>query len=94
MDTSVICHPQMVQRLSELAKENSIPYQTDVIKRGGTDAGAIHVSGSGVLTGGISIPCRYVHSPQEMVDLSDIENCAKLITAFAECTLNPLIRSL
>jgi endoglucanase len=92
MDTSVICHPQMVKKLSDLAINNKISYQTDVIKRGGTDAGAIHVSGAGVLTGGISIPCRYVHSPQEMTDISDIENCAKLITAFAECELNPLNR--
>ncbi|NCB42043.1 MAG: M42 family peptidase [Clostridia bacterium] len=87
MDTSVICHPQMVTKLSVLAQDHKIPFQTDVIRRGGTDAGPIHVSKAGVLTGGISIPCRYVHSPQEMVDLSDIESCAKLITAFAECEL-------
>ena len=92
MDTSVICHPQMVQKLSALASDNNIACQTDVIRRGGTDAGAIHVSGAGVLTGGISIPCRYVHSPQEMVDTDDIESCAKLITAFAECELEKLGR--
>lgn len=87
MDTSVICHPQMVKRLSELAITNNIPYQTDVIRRGGTDAGPIHVSRAGVVTGGISIPCRYVHSPQEMADKTDVESCARLIAAFAECEL-------
>jgi len=87
MDTSVICHPQLVTKLSTLAADQKIPFQTDVIRRGGTDAGPIHVSKAGVLTGGISIPCRYVHSPQEMVDISDIESCARLITAFAECKL-------
>lgn len=92
MDTSVICHPQMVQKLSALAAEKNIPCQTDVIKRGATDAGVIHTSGSGVLTGGISIPCRYVHTPQEMVDINDIESCAGLITAFAESKLEKLGR--
>ena len=87
MDTSVICHPEMVKKLTELSIKNNIPYQTDVIRRGGTDAGSIHVSRSGVVTGGISIPCRYVHSPQEMVDRKDIESCGKLIAAFAECEL-------
>lgn len=92
MDTSVVCHPEMVKKLTDLATEHSIPYQTDVIQRGGTDAGAIHVSGAGVITGGISVPCRYVHSPQEMTDVNDVENCARLITAFAECQLKPLRR--
>ena len=44
----------------------------DVIVSGGTDAGSIHVAREGVRTGGISIPCRYLHSPVEMVDLSDV----------------------
>lgn len=92
MDTSVICHPEMVKKLSQLAADKAIPYQTDVIGRGGTDAGPIHTSRSGVITGGISIPCRYVHSPQEMVGVSDIENCAALIAAFAQCELKPLNR--
>lgn len=87
MDTSVICHPQMVSKLESLAKERGIPAQMDVIKAGGTDAGSIHVSKMGVLTGGISIPCRYTHSPQEIVDRGDVEACARLVAAFAEASL-------
>ena len=87
MDTSVICHPQMVSKLAELAKERGIDAQMDVIKSGGTDAGSIHVNKMGVLTGGISIPCRYVHTPQEMVDRGDVEACARLVAAFAEASL-------
>ena len=87
MDSSVICHPEMVQKLSELARERAIPAQMDVIKSGGTDAGSIHTTRMGVLTGGISIPCRYVHSPVEMVDRGDVEACARLAAAFAEARL-------
>lgn len=87
MDRSVICHPQMVKLLREIAKEKHIPFQMDVIKQGGTDAGSIHTSGAGVVTGGISIPARYIHSPSEMVDTRDVEACAALLTAFLEKTL-------
>ena len=84
MDSSVICHPQVVKALEDLAGEREIPFQRDVITAGGTDAGSIHVSRAGVLTGGISIPCRYVHSPVEMIETDDLSAAARLIAAFAE----------
>lgn len=87
MDNSVICHPEMVQKLNLLAAENNIAHQNDVIRAGGTDAGAIHVSRSGVRTGGISIPCRYVHSPAEMVQISDVQACIDLTVSFAQSVL-------
>jgi len=87
MDASVICHPQVVEKLSQLAKDADIPYQRDIITAGGTDAGAIHVSRMGVLTGGISIPCRYIHTPIETVEKEDVEACIRLVCAFAEADL-------
>lgn len=87
MDSSVICHPQVVSRLKHLAAERGIPAQMDIIQAGGTDAGAIHTTRIGVLTGGISVPCRYIHTPQEMVDRGDVEACARLIAAFAEAQI-------
>ncbi len=87
MDSSVICHPQVVSRLKHLAAERGIPAQMDIIQAGGTDAGAIHTTRIGVLTGGISGPCRYIHTPQEMVDRGDVEACARLIAAFAEAQI-------
>lgn len=84
MDSSVICHPEMVEKLRRLAQEKEIPAQMDVLTKGGTDAGAIHQSRQGVLTGGISIPCRYSHTPTSVADLSDVEACIKLVTAFVE----------
>lgn len=83
MDGSVICHPGMVEKLTDLAQKRNIPFQSDVIRSGGTDAGAIHISRTGVYTGGISIPCRYIHRPTEMVQTSDVDACIKLMAAFA-----------
>ena len=88
MDSSVICAPQVVSRLEALAKEENIPAQRDILRAGGTDAGAIHITRTGVMTGGISVPCRYIHTPVEMADLSDAEHCVKLAAAFARSELN------
>lgn len=83
MDHSVICHPDMVKRLLALAEEHGIPTQRGVSRRGGTDAGPIQAARGGVCTGGISIPCRYIHTPTEMVDLGDVQACADLVLEFA-----------
>lgn len=88
MDSSVICHPYVVQTLEDLAQENEIAHQRDILRYGGTDAGAIHVSHGGVCTGGISVPCRYIHSPVETADIGDIEACGKLVAAFAQAKLD------
>ena len=87
MDSSVICHPQVVNHLMKLAEEKGIKAQRDVIRSGGTDVGAIHMTRGGVYAGGISIPCRYIHTPVEMVDKSDVKACAELVAAFAESKL-------
>ena len=90
MDSSVICHPAMVRMLDETAREADIPTQRDILRAGGTDAGAIHITGAGVLTGGISVPCRYVHTPVETASLEDCEACIRLTAAFARRALSPL----
>lgn len=87
MDRSVICPPALVDKLMALAAEKHIPAQRDVLQAGGTDAGPIQAARSGAYTGGISIPCRYIHTPGEMVDLGDVKACAGLAAAFAACKL-------
>ncbi len=77
-DNSILCHPYIKQLMIDTCKKYDIPYQTEVLEVGGTDAGAIHLSGAGVATGAISIPTRYIHSPSEMADKGDIEAVIKL----------------
>lgn len=84
MDRSILCDSDVRSTLIELSKRNNIPYQLEVMTDGGTDAGAIHISRGGVKTGGISIPTRYIHSPSEMVSMSDVNACIDLICAFCE----------
>ncbi len=87
MDSSVICHPEVVKALEQCAQDKGIAVQRDIIRAGGTDAGPIHVTRTGVRTGGISIPCRYIHTPTEMADLSDVQSCVDLTVAFAHAKL-------
>lgn len=80
-DQAIVAHPKVKDLLIAVAEEEHIPYQLEILLAGGTDAGAIHLTREGVPSGVISVPCRYVHSPSEMVDLNDVEACVALLTA-------------
>jgi len=76
-------HPGVNRRLVEAAQAEGIPYILEATPRStGTDADAIAYARAGVPTGIVSIPNRYMHSPSEIVSLSDLDNCARLIAAF------------
>ena len=83
-DKSVICHTDVVTRMEALAKDKKIPHQFEILTYGGTDTSSIQVSGSGVRSGALSIPTRYIHTGVEMADLRDAEACRDLTLAFAE----------
>lgn len=71
------------QTLIDLAKAHGIPYQIEAIARPtGTDAREIQVAGTGIQTGLISIPCRYMHTPSEVVSLADADSAIALLTAY------------
>jgi putative aminopeptidase FrvX len=77
-------HPLAFELLHDAAEDAKIEFTLESLGRGtGTDADAIHLSRSGVATGLVSVPCRYMHSPVEMVSLRDIDDAARLIAAFA-----------
>lgn len=80
-DVGAISDPRVVQWMIRTAEKNKIPFQREVLLLGGTDARAIQLTRAGVPAGCISIPVRYVHSPSEMVDYSDVQNSVKLLTA-------------
>jgi endoglucanase len=75
--------PLVYARLLEIAEREGIPYSLQITpRRTGTDADTIYRARAGVATGLISVPTRYMHSPNEMVDLADVEQIVRLIAAF------------
>ncbi len=84
MDSSLLSHPIIKNRLQALCESKKIAWQPEVLERGGTDAGAIHTTGGGVPSGCISVPTRFIHTPGEMVNIEDLENTVKLVTALIE----------
>jgi endoglucanase len=80
-DSGLIVHPKVLRLLVDAAKEKKIPYQLEVGLPGSTDAARISLTRSGVPSGVISIPTRYIHSPTSMLSLKDAENAVKLTIA-------------
>lgn len=79
----------MGRKLIGLAKQHNIKYQIEPIARPtGTDANFMQVSGTGVKTALLSIPCRYMHSPNEIVSLVDVNEGVRLLTQFCEVELD------
>jgi endoglucanase len=77
-------HPRVFELLHEAAEAEGIPFEVQASSRStGTDADALHISRRGVATGVVSVPLRYMHSPVELVQLDDVEACARLVAAFA-----------
>ncbi len=78
-------HPLVFELLHDAAEAESIPFTVEAMgRRTGTDADAVVYSRTGIATGIVSIPLRYMHSPVEVVQLSDVHACARLIAAFAQ----------
>jgi tetrahedral aminopeptidase len=80
-DSGMLSDPRVVDWMVNTAQKLKIPYQLEVLEGGTTDARAMQISRAGMPAGCISIPCRYVHSPSETVDLADVENSVRLLTA-------------
>ena len=80
-DGGMIADYRVVNWMVRVAEKNKIPYQREILEGGTTDAKAIQITRSGVPAGCISIPCRYVHSPSEMVDIKDVENATRLLVS-------------
>lgn len=78
-------NPVVFRRLIDCAEKEKIPFQLEADPRPtGTDARAIQMGRGGVATGLLSVPLRYMHTPSEVVDLQDVENCVQLLVAFAK----------
>lgn len=76
-------HPLVFEHLAETAEAEGIPFSIQAAPRStSTDADAIHLSRAGVATAVVSVPNRYMHSPNEIVSLADLDATIRLIAAF------------
>jgi putative aminopeptidase FrvX len=76
--------PVVVDMLVEAAAREKIPYTMKAHPdRSATDADVMHYSRMGVACAVVSIPNRYMHSPNEMIQMDDVQHAARLIAAFA-----------
>lgn len=76
-------NPRVFDMLVEVAERESIPFQVASIARGApNDSNVMQISRAGMATGLVSVPLRYMHTPNELLSLPDLENAAKLLTAF------------
>lgn len=82
MDRTIMVRADMFNRLTQTADKLNIPWQHKYAVAGGTDAGKINQSVGGVVTGVVSIPCRFIHSPVSVVNMSDYNNSVSLLEGF------------
>ena len=76
-------NPRVFELLVATAEEVGIPYQVASAARGtGTDANAMQLARGGMATGLLSVPLRYMHTPNELLSLADLENTARLLAEF------------
>ncbi len=82
MDRGSISNPDLVRDLLAAGERAGVKTQREVLPFGGTDASAIQLSRGGVIAGTVSIPCRYVHSACEVIDLRDVEAARRLLLEY------------
>ncbi len=81
-DASLIGTPWLNKSLFDAAERAGIPCQAEVLRVAGTDAETINISRGGVPSSAVSVACRYVHSPSEVVDVNDVKNSVLLLKEF------------
>ncbi|MHA1311054.1 MAG: M42 family metallopeptidase [Candidatus Helarchaeota archaeon] len=86
LQNGLIAHPKIRGFLTRIAEEFEIPYQLEVMEGGTTDGANIMLTREGIPTSNIGVPCRYAHSPVEVVSLNDVDNTIKLIQRALENT--------
>lgn len=79
MDGYVVTNPSVKDWMIGTAERLKIAHQREVMPFGGTDASAIQRSRAGVPSGCLSVPCRYIHTPSEMVDYGDVLASVRLL---------------
>lgn len=84
MDSSLICHPKLVEHFRKLAEKHKIKHQIEILPRGGTDAGGVQRLHGGIPAFTLSVPTRYIHTVNETVHRTDVDAAVKLLARYIE----------
>jgi len=84
MDGYSISHPRLIEHFRRVAEREGISHQMEILPAGGTDAGGVQRLHGGIPAITLSVPCRYVHTPNEMVSASDVQACITLLARYLE----------
>ena len=84
MDSYSISHPRLMEHLRKIAEREGITHQVEILPSGGTDAGGVQRLHGGIPAITLSVPCRYVHTPNEMVSEKDVQAAIDLLTRYLE----------
>jgi putative aminopeptidase FrvX len=83
-DASMLPQRELLNFVTDLADHEEIPYQLTVIAGGGTDAGKMHLTKSGIPSLALAVPVRYLHSANSIIHEDDYLNLVKLIVAIGK----------
>ncbi len=89
LNRSVISHARLVEKLRDLAEREDVPFQMDILPKGGTDAASLQRARAGCAVATVSVPCRYVHSTVELVHRQDVEAAIRLVSAYVASAAEP-----
>lgn len=81
VDARTIAHTAFREHIVRVGEEQEIPVQLRRTVGGANDVGAIHLTGSGIVSAAISVPTRYIHAPAQIISLDDYENTIRLLEA-------------
>ena len=84
MDGYSISHAKLVEHFRAIAEREGIQHQMEILPSGGTDAGEVQRLHGGVPAITLSIPYRYVHTPNEMVNAEDVRTAITLLARYLE----------
>jgi putative aminopeptidase FrvX len=84
MDSYSISHPRLLEHFQRIAEREGIPHQTEILPFGGTDAAGVQRLHGGIPAITISVPCRYTHTPNEMVSERDVQAAIDLLARYLE----------
>lgn len=80
---SPVLDRELSEQMKTIAEKNNLSYQIEVMAgETGTNADRFSVNNSGAKAVTLSIPLKYMHTPVEVISLSDVENTAQLIAAY------------